>query len=235
MGKFHCILMMFLFNAHVSNAQSKTKTIVIDTLKLMTLKEYDNDITFFIRHGNKNQMGYNGIKYTYNKNSHPNLICKIDSFGKEDVVRISIDKNGGYLELISAYYIKSDTIFIDRMDELITNFRDTIFIRKEYYKKIKNDTGIETKFIKSKSWIIVDKIDKKFFRPEYVNYRINSKFYSSRLEITPDSLTTITWYHGYKPRRRNKNGELKKRTIYLAWEYIKIPKYQIVTINLNPE
>jgi hypothetical protein len=189
--------LLFIFTTLNSFGQDRHIVLQIDTL---ILNGYDKFSISLTGQGNPNFPTFlNDTVYIKNPIGQPNFICPLTLKTDSSNIRITIDDQGGYLQLIDAYKLKGDTIKINKVFVFENCINDTTFTRIAYY--IKKPDGSIGKPFKTKRSKSINKKKCKVKALNKVEYRVNNVSYFALFQEQKDSGLKITEFHGYKPRK----------------------------------
>jgi hypothetical protein len=191
------LILILIISTLTSFGQDKKIVLQIDTLVLNGFDKFSISIT---GQGFANFPDFlEDSVFIKNTAGHPNFICPLTLRTDSSNIQISLDDQGGYLQLMDAYKLKNDTLKINKVVVFNNCYRDTTFTRIDYYIK-KSDGSIDKPFKTKYSKTIAKKKCK--IRPLFKTaYRINNDLYFVSFQKQKSIGTDITDFHGYKPKK----------------------------------
>lgn len=224
------LLLTIIIAAFNSFGQDKNIVLQIDTL---ILNGYDK-FSITITDSDFENFGDIVIDSIFVRNNveYPNFICSLTLQTDSSNIQISLDDHGGYLQLLDAYKLQNDTLKINKFVVFNNCYRDTTFMRIDYY--LKNPDGSIAKPYRTKYTKKVSKIRCKNRPLIKTAYRINNELYSVSFHKKESIGTEITVFHGYKPKKYLKNREnYKGKVTYFHGQLETFHYINVITLNLK--
>ena len=170
--------------------------------------------------------------YVKRTNSYPNFISPLTLKTDSSNIQISLDDQGGYLQLMDAYKVKNDTLQINKVVVFNNCYRDTTFTRIDYYIK-KSDGSIDKPF-KTKYSKTIAKKKCKIRLLFKTSYRINDVSYFVSFQKQKDIGTEITDFHGYRPKKYLEDRDnYKGKVTYFHGHSSKTHYINVVTLKIK--
>jgi hypothetical protein len=188
--------LFFLFLTLNAQAQDKNITLIIDSLQ----NKSDSIYLSLVEIRNEKSRMLQELYVRHVSNFGPDIVCELQIPSNDNVLRIRIDKKGGYLQLNNVY--KLDTVRISKYFVLENCLCDSV---SEIYSEKELNTD------KSKYQYSKQKLHKKCKNTYSATYTItiNGKQFSIPLSIVEEQgLVCVS--SGLKPKQYRKNPNTYK-------------------------
>lgn len=221
--------LIFIFSTFILIGQNKNIVLRIDSLilddyKKISIRTVEKGASFFPDY-------IDTSTFIKDEKNVPNFICPLTLKNSESNIQIQIDDQGGFLLLIDAYSLTSDTLRIDKINVFSNCYQDTTFKIIDYFIRY-NDSSAR-QFLKSKFSLKIEKTRCKNKPLINTTYKINGEQYFGLGEKKLISYETL-YFHGHKPKKYLKDPDnYKGKVIKFSGRLIKKKYRYVVSIRLK--